>query len=67
MNNTTCPCLNCICMPVCRHKMYPDLMKNCELVDTYVTAPEIDKSYRIRTVYHMLYEPHLWDISPPGD
>ncbi len=33
--NEKCPCIKCICMPICRTKNYTNLMK-CTLVHSYV-------------------------------
>ena len=31
-----CPCNNCICIPVCKHKKYTKLFKDCILLRTYI-------------------------------
>ncbi len=31
-----CPCINCVCVPVCRNKLYTYLFKDCALVRKYV-------------------------------
>jgi hypothetical protein len=41
--NKECPCKNCICIPICRHKMYMQLFKDCCLVKKYV--PKYDWIY----------------------
>jgi len=32
---TNCPCDNCICLAVCRHKWFHDLTQNCKLIYDY--------------------------------
>lgn len=35
MSNTKCPCYECICVAVCRHKEYLDMINQCKtLLDT---------------------------------
>lgn len=31
-----CPCENCICLPVCRHKKYYSLFIDCSLIKKYI-------------------------------
>ena len=33
--NLKCPCKDCICIPVCRHKSYNVLFMDCELLNDY--------------------------------
>ena len=54
-----CPCMNCVCVPVCKHRPYSNLNRLCLLVNNYITAPHADKSYRIRVVRHVL-QPTEW-------
>ena len=30
-----CPCINCLCIPVCRHKSYTVLFRQCKLLINY--------------------------------
>ena len=30
-----CPCYNCLCIPICRNKLYGQLFKDCLLVYNY--------------------------------
>ena len=36
MNNTKCPCKNCICVPICRHKSYLQMMSQCSIAKDYI-------------------------------
>jgi hypothetical protein len=38
-----CPCIDCILIPICRHKMYMQLFKDCCIVKEYV--PKYDWIY----------------------
>ena len=33
-----CPCINCICIPTCKHKNYFDLVVCCQTVHDYIFA-----------------------------
>lgn len=32
MTNIKYPCEECICIPICRHKKYTDLVRNCSIL-----------------------------------
>ena len=40
-----CPCENCICLPVCRHKKYSRLFKDCSLIKEYIPFGNRKKKY----------------------
>ena len=42
-----CPCKDCICVPVCRHKITFRLIRQCELVDEFVRHNGAIEVYRI--------------------
>jgi hypothetical protein len=64
-----CPCHNCICVPVCRHKEYFYLIDDCELLlKLLYRGAIIDTGYRtnaypsvIGEVYKEL-QPHHWVV-----
>ena len=35
MTTKKCPCKGCICVPVCRHKTYGQLFRDCILLQEY--------------------------------
>jgi len=35
MNKNDCPCYQCICIPMCRHKIFEKLTKECQPLDYY--------------------------------
>jgi hypothetical protein len=57
-----CPCEDCLCVPICRHKIY-HIIANCPLVSTYlcVTNREtrVEKISNIKEILH----PTTWDIT----
>ena len=30
-----CPCIDCICIPVCRHRSFSEIIRNCSIVCEY--------------------------------
>lgn len=35
---TKCPCEDCLCAPICRHKGYFKLMNDCSLINKYINS-----------------------------
>ena len=33
-----CPCEDCLCVPICRHKGYFKLMNDCSLINKYTSS-----------------------------
>lgn len=68
----TCPCKDCICVPVCQHKKYFMLTK-CELIRDFIdtellTARDVDditNAVHRRTIHETL-KPTAWFIDPDG-
>jgi len=57
-----CPCVNCICLVVCRHKDYYILRQECELVMLY-TQTNILSQHRARCkVLEMVLKPTVWQL-----
>ena len=40
-----CPCENCICLPVCKHKKYYNLFTDCSLIKKYIPFGNRDREY----------------------
>ena len=36
-----CPCTNCVCMPICRHKLYGYLFRDCALLRNYMPKHDV--------------------------
>jgi len=32
---TICPCIDCLCLPMCRNKSYQTLFEECSIIDEY--------------------------------
>lgn len=50
MRNNKCPCKDCICVPVCKHKVYNKLVSGCQIIkeELYFRGPVSDKIRRKR-------------------
>jgi hypothetical protein len=58
-----CPCEECICLPICRHKSWTDLSEHCLLISNYINI-NWGKSY---TRYYMIaieriLNPTAWSV-----
>lgn len=69
-----CPCHNCICVPVCRHKSYHDLYFNCKLLEEYLkvalSTSSDDWDYENPTVFESLrrtLNPTTWGTTKSGN
>ena len=66
-NEVKCPCIDCLMIPVCRHREFDDLMKTCRLVLLslyYHNTPTIgnrarDYSKKITLMIEHI-KPHKW-------
>jgi hypothetical protein len=58
INNTEkCPCIDCITLPICRHKSYMDLLKDCILIEDYKNRNPYKK---LETIQYIL-KPSIWN------
>jgi len=67
---TKCPCEECICIPICRHKHYYTLVTSCHLVKTELFYREnVDNAFRHRCFSRAIVDiekclkPVLWHIN----
>lgn len=57
-----CPCYNCICVPICRHKDYYKLGQECKLVMEYVKHMDGDHHrYRCKVI-EVILKPTVWGV-----
>lgn len=56
MSKIKCPCKECICVPICRNKLYIDFISDCILIEKFLygrsgyageLTPEESKQYNI--------------------
>ena len=59
-----CPCENCVCLPVCRHKEYYNLFKNCSLIKEYIPDYNIIYKRNKEYVYKLdeIMNPTRWSL-----
>jgi len=59
-----CPCENCICISVCRHKEYIELFQDCKIINDFeLFYDEVEKraSEKIQLLENIL-QPSEWFI-----
>jgi len=54
-----CPCEDCLCVPICRHKRYIPLMK-CSILHDYLMKPSISSSYNKIEKITSILDPTRW-------
>jgi len=57
-----CPCENCICVPICRQKLYFTLFMDCCLVNKYAKEYNGDDNKRLETIQNIIQSP-WWRVS----
>ena len=73
MTQTNCPCHNCICVPVCKHKKYFALTRGCQLIRDFIDhelsstteVSDIQNAVHRRIIYESL-KPAAWLIDKNG-
>ena len=61
-NIMDCPCIDCVCMAICRHKRYILLFESCELLMKYephYIAPGVRRAKRI-IIIETTIDPTTW-------
>lgn len=65
-----CPCIKCICIPVCRHKTYFKLKDECELVHQYIMDEILvrgNKGFSYRIEIKSAIKPTEWTLNFQGE
>jgi hypothetical protein len=57
MSYNFCPCDNCICIAICRHKTWDRMRFECKLMENYII--------RFMSVHHGAYKKAIVDILKP--
>ena len=67
MSNDKCPCEDCICLAICRHKEYLKLFHDCELLRTENNFDRIytKRKVRLPTIQNVL-NPTRWKVGSTG-
>ena len=64
MNNTTCPCEECICLVICKHKQFHKLFRECSTLYNYEPQSDLVKlrnKHRLFLVQRIL-KPTIWEF-----
>ena len=67
-----CPCYECICTPICRHRKYYQMKKRCRLIQDYIDYMLIrfahkDEAGNIhRRILLSVLKPTQWKIGIDG-
>ena len=35
MTNQKCPCIDCVCIPICRHRSFSEMLTRCSIIHEY--------------------------------
>lgn len=69
MRNNKCPCKQCICVPICKHKAYKLFLSDCQLIkeELYFRGTVADKIRRTRFTKAVVdvekyLKPVLWRV-----
>jgi len=63
------PCKKCLCVPICRHKYYQDMFRECSLLSefahqnkwTYLGGP-----HHVRVELYKIIKPTKWEVDNKG-
>jgi len=60
-----CPCVDCICLPICRHKYVGRLFHECKLVDDYIPPWSTKDKMDLNRVFILedILKPDMWHTS----
>lgn len=61
-----CPCYDCICIPICRHKTYTHLFGDCSMITSYVADNDPMSIEYIVTNIQSVLKPTIWEYSKKG-
>ena len=60
-----CPCEKCVCQAICRHKLWIDLILDCQLVDEYTADDENRERARERVrIVNRTIKATRWESFP---
>lgn len=58
-----CPCIDCVCIPICRNKLYGYLFSDCMLLKRYIpnyNVVHLRNVKKMKTIIETLKPPH-WE------
>ena len=57
-----CPCDNCICVPICRHKWFDDLTQECSLIHDCLSDEDVDTRKSNTLLCEESLDPTRWYV-----
>jgi len=57
-----CPCNDCVCVPVCRHKEFAQLLYTCSLLLTWRNENYTVDTWSYRYIIFESLKPHKWVV-----
>ena len=61
-----CPCINCICVPICRHKTFDRLYHSCSLLEGYYYGNNLPYPPVHRFDISEALKPTRWSVDRSG-
>lgn len=61
-----CPCINCVCIPICRHKTFLKMHADCHLVSYYIRCNLTFGSFIYRIEIRDVLNPTQWEVDSDG-
>lgn len=63
----SCPCDGCVCIPVCRHKSWSNLIYQCSLIYNYINSyTSYDGVFYYKLVMEEILKPTEWRLDEKG-
>jgi hypothetical protein len=61
--NILCPCVDCICLAICRHKKYLTLFQDCSIVKMYEPHYQLLHKRNYYRIVHLesILHPSMWE------
>jgi len=69
MNYKKCPCVDCVCVAICRLKRYTILIRDCKLVVDYINSHAWDGAIHLpyfRALICDAIDPTSWKVDDHG-
>ena len=64
MTDTKCPCIECICVPVCKNKDYAQLLRDCSTVRHLLYVNGIAKPGNRTYNFHRILKDVSFNVTP---
>jgi len=65
-SNKHCPCVDCVCIAICRLKRYIRLINDCRLITDYMKWDRISQLRGFRVSIMVAIDPIPWKVDHHG-